>query len=202
MHDITFHLMRRRAMPWVVASLLAALGSAPAMGQRTASARLTAARAALHSLKLDSAALLLRDLLRSADDIPREDRVDAWLLLGVVQFYQGSDSGTAVDFREALILQPGIRADGLATYDAALVTLTSSTSSTTWTRVDSAVRRRQHRTSGTWYRRRRLEHAQDERAGARDPPGVPPRPIHAGPGRRAGGLGHGAVHAPLRGRAS
>jgi hypothetical protein len=115
--------MHRQGTFWVAVSLCAALGSAPAVGQRTPGARLTAARTALRSLKLDSAARLLRDLLKSADEIPREDRVEAWLLLGIVQFYQGSDSATAADFREALILQPGLRADGLATYDSALVTL-------------------------------------------------------------------------------
>jgi hypothetical protein len=115
--------MDRRRVLWVAVSLLAAVGSAPAVGQRTPSARLTAARTALRSMNLDSAALVLRQLLRSADEIPREDRVEAWLLLGIVQFYQGSDSATAADFREALVLQPGLRADGLATYDSALVTL-------------------------------------------------------------------------------
>ena len=115
--------MYRRAMLWVAVSLLAAFGSAPAAGQRLPSARLAAARTALQSMHLDSAALVLRRLLRSADEVPREDRVEAWLLLGVVEFYQGRDSGTAADFREALILEPAIRADGLAPYDSVLVTL-------------------------------------------------------------------------------
>jgi len=115
--------MHRRRMFGLVVSLFAVFGSAPALGQRTPSARLSAARTALQSMKLDSAALVLRQLLRSADEIRQEDRVEAWLLLGIVQFYQGSDSAAGADFREALILQPGLRADGLATYDSALVTL-------------------------------------------------------------------------------
>jgi hypothetical protein len=115
--------MHRRAMFWITVSLLAALGPAPAVGQRTTGARLAAARTALRSSNLDSAARVLRQLLRSADEIPREDRIEAWLLLGIVHFYQGNDSGTAAAFREALTLEPGLRTDGLATYDSALVTL-------------------------------------------------------------------------------
>ena len=105
--------MSRRAKACVAASLLAALGSSLPAGQRTAGARLTIARAALGAMNLDSASATLRDLLKSGDDVPREDRVEAWLLLGVGQFYQGGDSGTAADFREALALEPGLRSEGL-----------------------------------------------------------------------------------------
>ena len=45
------------------------------------------------------------------------------MLLGVVQFYQGDDSGTAADFRQALELEPRLQAQGLAKYDSALVVL-------------------------------------------------------------------------------
>src|SRR3989442_12683012 len=80
--------MHRRGMLGLGESLFAVFGSAPALGQRPPSARLSAARTALQSMKLDSAALVLRQLLRHPDEIRQDDRVEARTLLGIVQLHQ------------------------------------------------------------------------------------------------------------------
>jgi len=82
--------------------------------------QLAAARAALRAKNLDSAAGLLRQAVDSATSPSRGDRVDAWVLLGIVEFYQGKDSATASDFRQALALSPDLAVPGLAQYDSAL----------------------------------------------------------------------------------
>ncbi|HEV2749040.1 MAG TPA: hypothetical protein VGV12_00795 [Gemmatimonadales bacterium] len=74
-------------------------------------------------MKLDSAAMHLRSSLDPAGHPTRDDQVQAWLLLGVISFYKGDDSGTSADFRHALALDPLLKADGLARYDSALVVL-------------------------------------------------------------------------------
>jgi len=74
-------------------------------------------------MQLDSAALLLRETVDTIGHPSRDEQVEAWLLLGVVQFYRGDDSGTAVDFRQALALEPRLETSGLARYDSGLVVL-------------------------------------------------------------------------------
>ena len=90
-------------------------------GQSAATTHLAAARVQVHALHFDSAALLVRGALDSASGASRSDRVEAWLLLGVVEFYQGHDSATATDFRHALGLDPKLEATELSRYDSALV---------------------------------------------------------------------------------
>jgi hypothetical protein len=103
---------------------LAATAAPFAFASQIASAdRLAAARAQLRATKLDSAALLVREALDATSHPPHEQQVEAWLLLGVIDFYKGDDSGTAADFRHALALEPHLKADGLAHYDSALVVL-------------------------------------------------------------------------------
>src|SRR5207249_4440573 len=47
-------------------------------------------------------------------------RVEAWVLLGVVGFYQQGDSAAAQAFRQALALDPGLQATALDRFDPAL----------------------------------------------------------------------------------
>ena len=85
--------------------------------QITAADRITAARVEFRAMKLDSAAVLLRYAMDSTAAPSRADLVEAWLLLGVVEFYRGNDSATASSFHQALALEPRLEASGLARYD-------------------------------------------------------------------------------------
>jgi len=67
--------------------------------------------------------VLLRYAVDSTAAPSRADLVEAWLLLGVVEFYRGNDSATASSFHQALALEPRLEASGLARYDSALVVL-------------------------------------------------------------------------------
>src|SRR6266699_2943570 len=80
---------------------VACITTFPLAGQSAADDRLAAARAAMRAMNFDSAASLLRQTLDSTGRPSHDERLEAWLLLGVVQFYQGDDSGTAADFRQA-----------------------------------------------------------------------------------------------------
>jgi hypothetical protein len=110
-----------RTAVMVVALAFGATGSVGA--QTRARDLMTAARAAIQVMKLDSAARLLRQVLDSAAVRSRAEQVEAWVLLGVVHFYKGNDSVTAADFRQALALDPRLEAPGLARYDSELVAL-------------------------------------------------------------------------------
>lgn len=82
---------------------------------------LEAARVQMRRMQLDSAALHLRLSLDTAGHPTRDDQVQAWLLLGIISFYKGDDSGTSTAFRHALAVDPLLKGDGLARYDSALV---------------------------------------------------------------------------------
>ncbi len=116
--------MNRRPLV-VPAAWLGALLAFATIGaaQSSAAERLSAARVLLRALRFDSAAQLARAALDSASGASRSDRVEAWLLLGVVEFYQGHDSGTGAAFRQALELEPQLDASGLSRYDSSLVVL-------------------------------------------------------------------------------
>lgn len=111
-----------------VAVLMLVAASRPCLvrGQGKPPDRLAAARAQLRATNLDSAARLVREALDTAAQPTRSEQVEAWLLLGVIEFYKGGDSGTAADFRHALAIDPAVRADGLVRYDTALVVLLDS----------------------------------------------------------------------------
>ena len=115
--------MGPRSLFTTAASIAALLTPTRDAAQIGTTDRLAVARSALHAMKLDSAALLARQVLDSATAAPRLDRIQAWLLLGVVAFYQGRDSATASDFREALAIEPELEPRGLASYDSSLVVL-------------------------------------------------------------------------------
>ena len=113
-----------RNVVWSTLLAVVATGAlCPVVGQSTSYDRLEAARVQLRATKLDSAVELLRAALDTAGHPTRDDQVQAWVLLGVISFYKGDDSGTSADFRHALALDPLLKGDGLTRYDSALVVL-------------------------------------------------------------------------------
>ena len=104
-----------RAILVVMATLLA--GPTLIAQQSRAAGLLTAARAQVQTRHLDSAAVLLRQAIDTAGRGSRSERVEAWVLLGVVHFFSGDDSATASDFRQALALDRHLEAAGLERLD-------------------------------------------------------------------------------------
>jgi hypothetical protein len=68
----------------------------------------------IKSQNLDSAAGLLQRVATAASR-PVPVRVQAWVLLGVVEFYRSGDSAAAVALREALALDPNLQVPALET---------------------------------------------------------------------------------------
>jgi hypothetical protein len=95
-----------------VVALLSALQQPPAVPvaapitdeQRTAQL-LSGAVQQINAHNLDSAAVLLRQVAESAA-LSSASRVQAWVLLGVVDFYRSGDSAAAVALRQALAINP------------------------------------------------------------------------------------------------
>ncbi len=85
---------------------LAASGTLQPVAGQNANDRLAAARAQLHAMQFDSAAVLLRGTLDASDHAEPEEQAEALQLLGVIAFYKGDDSGAAGAFRHALALDP------------------------------------------------------------------------------------------------
>src|SRR2546425_8368647 len=107
-----------RAILVVMAILLA---GPPLIAQQSrAAGLLTAARAQVQARHLDSATVLLRQAIDTAARGSRSERVEAWVLLGVVHFFAGDDSATASDFRQALALDRHLEATGLEGMDPEL----------------------------------------------------------------------------------
>lgn len=114
--------MRRTA--GIALLTLAASGAWGALaGQDPATDRLRAAQVQLNAMRFDSAAVLLREMLSQGTRFTPEEQAGGLMLLGVIAFYQGSDSAAAGAFRHALALDPLLKSDGLARYDSALVEL-------------------------------------------------------------------------------
>jgi len=104
-------LSPKRLLRPVAALLLATLAAAqtpPASGP--AAQRIAAARALMGAMKLDSAALVLRQVVDSGATATPAERAEAWVLIGVTEFYRGADSGAVRAFREAFGLDPNARA--------------------------------------------------------------------------------------------
>ena len=78
------------------------------------------ARAQLRAGHTDSALALLRVITDSGANAPVPERVEAWILTGVAQFYGGQDSAAAAAFRHAYALDPDVRAQGLSAMDSSL----------------------------------------------------------------------------------
>src|SRR2546422_11725054 len=69
---------------------------------------------------------LFRSLLRRVTDAPARspaERVQAWVLLGIVNFYSASDSAASDAFRQAFSLDPGLDVAGLDGFDPEIARL-------------------------------------------------------------------------------
>src|SRR5258705_13555565 len=103
----------------VIVAGLVALIAAPAAAQDSSPELLAAARAPLAAHHLDSAAVAFRRVAE-APERSASDRIQAWGMLGVVDFYRTGDSATADAFRHALALDPGLEVAALAQFDPAI----------------------------------------------------------------------------------
>ena len=82
----------------------------------------TLARTQIRANRADSALTLLKVAADSATGGTVGDRVQAYVLLGVLEYIAHRDSSaTAQAFRHALQLDPGFQAGGLADVDSALI---------------------------------------------------------------------------------
>lgn len=108
--------MMKRA---IVLGTLVVLATASARAQDSSTALLTAARAHLVARRMDSAAVLYRRVAE-APGWPANDRVQAWVMLGVVDYYRFGDSATAEAFRHALELDSAFEVKSLAQFEPAI----------------------------------------------------------------------------------
>src|SRR5438093_6091787 len=99
----------------------ATLASVQAATSRAADL-VTLARTQIRANRADSALTLLKVAADSATGGTVGDRVQAYVLLGVIEYIAHRDSSaTALAFRHALQLDPGLQAAGLAQVDSALI---------------------------------------------------------------------------------
>jgi hypothetical protein len=98
---------------------LVVLATAPARAQDSSTVLLAAARAHLAARHMDSAAALYRRVAE-APGWPANDRVQAWVMLGVVDYYRSGDSATADAFRHALELDSAFEVKSLAQFEPAI----------------------------------------------------------------------------------
>src|SRR5438094_4161250 len=108
----------------VLFSLLALPAALAAQQQATtsrAAGLINLAREQIRANRTDSALTLLKLAADSATGGSVSDREQAYVLLGVIEYVANRDSGaTALAFRHALQLDPGLQAAGLAQVDSAL----------------------------------------------------------------------------------
>lgn len=106
--------MKRVLVVAVLTALTTAPTAAPAQatsvptGDTTSADPLAPAREQVAARNLDSAAALIRRVAEAPTQSVAT-RVEAWVLLGLVDFYRSGDSATAFAFRQALALDPGFQ---------------------------------------------------------------------------------------------
>ena len=96
-----------RSRGWV-ALICGALASVPSQlaAQVAAVPPVAVARELVKAGKVDSARALLRQVVDSQSTASAGERVEAWVLAGIVEYYYGSDSAVTDAFRHALALSP------------------------------------------------------------------------------------------------
>jgi hypothetical protein len=123
----------------IMAGAFAALVAAPAGAQDSSVALLAVARAHLAAHHLDSAAVIFRRVAEAPAQ-PGPDRIQAWVMLGVVDFYRSGDSAAADAFRQALRLDPGFEVAALAQFDPAIAKILDTERAALPSRADSPPR--------------------------------------------------------------
>jgi len=103
----------------ILLGALVVLATAPAGAQDSSTVLLSAARAHLAARHMDSAAVIYRRVAE-APGWPANDRVQAWVMLGVVDYYRSGDSATADAFRHALELDSAFEVKSLAQFEPAI----------------------------------------------------------------------------------
>jgi len=103
----------------ILLGALVTLATAPALAQDSSTVLLAAARAHLAARRMDSAAMIYRRVAE-APGWPANDRVQAWVMLGVVDYYRSGDSATADAFRHALELDSAFEVKSLAQFEPAI----------------------------------------------------------------------------------
>lgn len=97
-----------------------ALTPRPVVAQVGESALVAQARTQVRLGNLDSADALLGRVIGAPLTSDTALRVEAFVLLAVLRYYQGNDSATTAAFREALVLRPTLHVSGMAQMDPAL----------------------------------------------------------------------------------
>jgi len=100
----------------VAGTVIAGMSTRRARGQGA----LSLARDQLRTGHTDSALVVPWALTDSPTGRPAGQVVEAWILTGVARFYSVEDTEAAEAFRRAFALDPGVRADGLASMDSSL----------------------------------------------------------------------------------
>src|SRR2546430_1739196 len=99
------------------------LGVTPVVaGQARAADLVTAARAQLGAGNVDSGLVLLGLALDSGSVATEQDRVNALVWRGVLQYFKGRDSLAHQSFRDALTIDPRLEVAGLGQIDSLLAT--------------------------------------------------------------------------------
>jgi TonB family protein len=99
---------------------LAAIGAPGQLPAQSPATLLAQAEAQFRAHHLDSAAILLRRVVDSATGATADERVNAWVRLGVVQYSAGDSTGAADAFRSAFAIDTGLEVSGLARIDSVL----------------------------------------------------------------------------------
>ena len=121
----------------VIVGALAVLVAAPAPAQDSSVQLLAAARAHLAAHHLDSAAAMFRRVAEAPEQT-QTDRIQAWVMLGVVDFYRSGDSAAAHAFRQALALDPGFQVAALAQFDPEIAKILEAQRAALPSRADAA----------------------------------------------------------------
>ena len=105
---------------WLTAAFSCAVSIAVSAQQTGVSALIATARHLALAQQLDSAVVLLNRATDEANGGTDAERAQAFVLLGVVRFYQGRDSLTTAEFRSAVSLDTTLRVGSLAQIDTTL----------------------------------------------------------------------------------
>jgi TonB family protein len=113
-------MMKAMGGRWLAVALLWVMPVGATAQQGGVSGMIAAARHLAATQQLDSAVVLLNRATDQSNGGTDGERAQALVLLGVVRFYQGQDSLTAMAFRSALALDTTLQVGGLGQIDSVL----------------------------------------------------------------------------------